>query len=143
LYYLAEPHAISRYVRSVWYKWGYQSKFNFSHKSEAIYHTVQLGRDENNKLVSRFANHHPSNKEDITFDYDIYTSFYRQEAISYLKYLQLMAKKYNLILPEEFSYLTQPRPYHQYLQKMHIRRHRITNSYAYYYVHLKEKIFVD
>jgi len=100
-WYFIKPQAISRYLVSVIRSWGYPVFWNRSDDSESLYLKVYIGSIESPKTLHiRISDHSiPIKNLWVEFNYDVYGSFEREGAISYVKLLSKLAEDLSKPLP--------------------------------------------
>lgn len=106
-WYYTKPQAISKYLFTVFSKWGYYVFWNQSDDSESFYLKVNLGTKESPKPMHiRISNHSiPQNNRWVLYDVDLYCGFEREGATSYIKLLSKMANLLNKPLPHVLEHV--------------------------------------
>ena len=124
-WYLISPRGISRFLSKVFRDWGYRVFWNQSDSSESFYLKLCLGtKEEPESLHIRISNHSLSqNNSWVMFDVDLYCSYEREGATSYIKLLTKLAGELDKPLP---AYLEKVRvgtmPYKRYSIEMQRQR---------------------
>ena len=100
-WYFIKPQAISQYLVSVIRNWGYPVFWNKSDDSESIYLKVYIDIHEPSKTLHiRVSDHSiPPKNLWVAFNYDIYGSYEREGAMSYIKLLSKLAEDMGKPLP--------------------------------------------
>jgi hypothetical protein len=93
-WFLIKPQAISRFLGSVIRSWGYPVSWNPSDDSESMYLTVYMDIHEPSKtLIIRISDHSiPPKTLWVVYHYDVYGSYEREGAMSYVKLLSKLAE---------------------------------------------------
>jgi len=104
-WYLISPQAISRYLFSTFKNWGFFVSWNQSDDSESRYLKVNLTESGQPKsLYVRISNHSVSQKNlGIPYNVDLYCSYEREDATSYVKFLTKLSGKLNKPLPSGWN----------------------------------------
>ena len=100
-WYLVNPKAISCYISRVIVNWGYYARWNSSDDSESYYLNVNLGTIEEPKALHiRISDHSvPPERKRIFFDMDLYCSYERSGATSYIKFLTKLSEELDKPMP--------------------------------------------
>jgi hypothetical protein len=106
-WYLTKPGAISRYLFSVFEQWGYFAWWNDSADSESAYLKVNLGTSLDVRMFHiRISDHAiPPERQRVIFDVDLYCSYEREGATSYIKLLTNLSNELRKPLPAHFQYI--------------------------------------
>lgn len=141
-FYLVKVEAISKCLYNTFKKWGYHCGYKKSSSSSSCYLYVSLGTRENPKtLIIRIADHSRLSKiNDIKIDWDIYSNYPREDAVSYIKFIE----KISIILNKPFpSVLKNVKSgtlnYKNYTLKMQLRG-RLVKRKSYY--KSKDRLYV-
>jgi len=126
-WYLVNSKAISCYLVRVLIDWGYFTRWNQSDESESCYLNVNFGTiDEPKAFHIRISDHSiPPGKKGVLFDADLYCSYERSGATSYIKFLAKLSDELNKPMPSGFEKIkTGTKPYKNYRIRMQQRAKR-------------------
>jgi len=124
-WYFTKPEAISRYLVSVFRSWGYPVFWNRSDDSESVYLKVYVGTlDSPKTLHIRISNHSvPQKRLWIAFNFDVYGSYEREGAMSYIRLLSKIAEDLDKPFPAALERIkTGTQSYKSYMVEMQRRR---------------------
>ena len=138
-WYLVNSNAISCYLSRVIINWGYHVQWNPSEDSESYYINVNLGTVEEPKALHiRISDHSVSpGRKWIFFDTDLYCSYERMGATSYIKFLTKLSGELDKPMPPGLEKVkTGTEPYKKYRIKMQ-QRAKKGNRF-----HSKDRLYV-
>jgi hypothetical protein len=141
-WYLTQPKAISKYLASVIRNWGYPVTWNPSDDSESSYIQVYIGTPESPKvLYIRISDHSiPPKNLWVFFDVDVYCSYERENATSYMKIISNLAGVLDRQVPEVLNHVkTGTEPYKRYRLIMQ-KRKKTANGRSRW--HTEERLYV-
>lgn len=134
-FYFTKPDAISRYLVSVIRNWGYPVFWNRSGDSESVYLKISIGTFESPKTLHiRISNHSvPQKYAWVVINFDVYSSYEREGAISYIKLLSKLAEYLNKPLPGVLERVkTGTQSYKKYRVEMQ-RRKKLAGGRSYFF----------
>jgi len=113
LYFYLSAYHIVNHLRRVFAAWGYFAITDRSTKSDSRYILLFAGTKENPKnLRIRVSDHPPC--EGSRYDYDISASFRRDNCLTYVKLIVLLAKELEKPIPPIYEKLLRREIYKQY-----------------------------
>jgi len=131
-WFLIKPQAISRFLASVIRSWGYPVSWNPSDDSESMYLKVYMDIHEPSKTLNiRISDHSiPPKTLWVVFHYDVYGSYEREGAMSYIKLLSKLAQDLDKPFPPFLERVKAGTElYKNYRIEMQRRKKRLNGKY--------------
>ena len=141
-WFFTKPEAISRCLSNVFYEWGFLVTWNKSFESESQYLSVCFFNEGIFRMIKiRISDHSfRTNNFHMPFDVDVYVTFERDGATSYVKLLSKLSQKLNKPLPLALEKIKSgTHEYMRYKYEMR-RRRKIVGANGHF--HAGDKFFV-